>query len=73
MKISVKVKPNSKEGKLEKIGENVFLVYVKSPPFENRANIELLETISKYLNISKSKISIISGHRSRNKLLEIKE
>lgn len=73
MRISVKVKPNSKERKLDKIGENSFLVYVKSPPFENRANIELLETISEHFNVPKSRISIISGHHSRNKILEIKE
>lgn len=73
MRISVKVKPNSKERKLNKIGENVFLVYVKSPPLENRANSELLETISEHFNVPKSRILIISGHRSRNKILEIKE
>lgn len=73
MKISVKVKPNSKESKIEKKGENVFLVYVKSPPFENRANQELIEIISEYFNVSKTKIFIVSGLHSRKKILEIKQ
>ncbi len=73
MKISVKVKPNSKESKIEKKENNVFLVYVKSPPFENRANQELIEIISDYFNVPKTKISIVSGLYSREKILEIKK
>ncbi len=73
MKISVKIKPNSKESKLEKKGENIFLVYVKSLPIENKANQELVEIISEYFNVPESKVSIVSGLHSKNKILEIKE
>ncbi len=73
MRISVKVKPNSKESKIEKREDNVFLVYVKSPPFENRANQELIEIISDYFNVPKTKVSIVSGFHSREKILEIKK
>lgn len=73
MKISVRVKTNSKESKVEKIGENLFLVYVKSLPVENRANKELIELISEYFGVKKSKVSIVSGEYSKNKIVEIKE
>jgi uncharacterized protein (TIGR00251 family) len=73
MKISVKVKANSKESRIEKIEDNLFLVHVKSPPFENKANCELIEIVSEYFNVPKSKVSIISGMNSKNKILEIKK
>ncbi len=73
MKISVKIKPNSKESKVERKGENIFLVYVKSPPIENKANQELVEIISDYFNIPKSKVLILSGLHTKNKIIEIKE
>jgi uncharacterized protein (TIGR00251 family) len=72
LRISVNVKPNSRESKIEKKGENVFLVYVKSPPHENRANQELIEIISEHFNVPKKRISIVAGFRSKNKILEIK-
>lgn len=73
MKISVKVKPNSKESKVKKIEGNIFLVYVKSSPIENKANKEMIEVISEHFGVQKSKISIVSGHSSKNKIVEIKE
>lgn len=42
-------------------------------PFENRANQELIEIISEYFNVPKTKISIVLGLRSREKILEIKQ
>ncbi len=70
MRISVKVKPNSKVRKVEKIGEE-YLVYLRSPPVEGRANSELLEILSEYFNVPKSSIKIINGQKTRKKILEI--
>jgi uncharacterized protein YggU (UPF0235/DUF167 family) len=38
MKISVKVKLNSKEGQVEEVGPHQLLVKVKAPAQENKAN-----------------------------------
>jgi uncharacterized protein len=72
MKISIKVKPNSKENQVEKKGPNQLLVKVKAPPRENRANQEVIETLAEYFHIPKSRISIVTGLRSKQKVVELK-
>ncbi len=49
MKISVKVKLNSKEGQVEEVGPHQLLVKVKAPAQENKANQELRERLAEYL------------------------
>jgi hypothetical protein len=76
MKISVHITPNAK--KSEVLGEEMDLfggktlkVKVSAPPVEGKANKELIKILSEYLDIPKSKISIVSGDKSRNKIIEI--
>jgi uncharacterized protein (TIGR00251 family) len=71
VKVKVKVVPNSKQQKVEKISEDEYKVYVKSPPTKGKANKELIEVLSDYFNVSKSRIKIISGFASREKIVEI--
>jgi hypothetical protein len=73
MKISIKVKPNAKENKVEEMGNNQFLVKVKAPPKENKANREVIETLAEYFDIPQSQISIVAGLRSRQKVVKIGE
>lgn len=70
MRITVKVRLNARESKVEKSGDE-YVVSVKSPPVEGRANAELIETLSKYFAIPKSKIRIVAGQKSRKKIVEI--
>ncbi|MFI5205541.1 MAG: DUF167 domain-containing protein, partial [Candidatus Paceibacterales bacterium] len=42
MKIIVKVKPGAKEDKIEKIDESTYIIYVKAPPIEGKANAAVL-------------------------------
>jgi len=71
MKISVRVKPNARQEKIEKIGE-VFTVYVKEPPKENKANRAMIRLLSEYFKTPKSNITILSGLKSRQKIIEIR-
>ncbi|MFN3910094.1 MAG: DUF167 domain-containing protein [Candidatus Anstonellaceae archaeon] len=71
MNIKVFLKPNSKKQKIEKIAENEFRVFVKSPAVENKANLELLELLGDYFKVSKSKIFILHGLKSKNKIINI--
>ena len=71
MKISVKVKPNSKQQKIEKSADGSLIVRLKSPPVDGKANKELISLLSQKYNIAKSQISIESGLSSKNKLIEI--
>jgi uncharacterized protein (TIGR00251 family) len=71
MKINVKANPNAKEYKVEKIDEYNFIVNVKEPPKEGKANKAIIELLSEYFNIPKSKIKISSGITSKRKIIEI--
>jgi uncharacterized protein (TIGR00251 family) len=70
MRLLVKVKTNSKIESITKEG-NVFIVRVSEPPREGKANQAVIKLLSQQFGISKSKIRIINGFRSRNKLVEI--
>ena len=69
MKISVKAKPNSHEQKVEKIDEQNFVVSVKDPPIQGRANRAIIKVLSEYFYTPN--IRIVSGHISRNKVVEV--
>ena len=71
VKISVRVKPNSKSSSVEKISDYEYAVRVKAPAAEGKANEALLKAMSEHLGVPKSRISIARGHGSRTKLLEI--
>ena len=68
MIIKVKVKPNSKSQKIEKIKENEYEVKLKSKPEDNKANLELIKLMKKHLN---KEIKIIKGLKSKNKVLKV--
>lgn len=71
MKIHVTVKPQSKIASVEKVDETHYRVRVKEPAKEGRANEGVVETLSEHFGIPKSKISILSGHSSKNKVVQI--
>ena len=71
MNISVKVKPNSKEEKIEKISDSEFLLRVRSAPKENRANRSAIALLGEYFDIPKTRIAIIRGQKSKNKIVSI--
>ncbi len=83
MKILIRVKPNARENKIEPIAcsaiaknqrsfsGDCFAVSVKSRPKEGKANEEAIRLMASYLKIPPSRIIIVSGATSRNKILEI--
>jgi uncharacterized protein (TIGR00251 family) len=73
MKITVKVKPNAKENKVEEMGKNQYRVKVKAPPKENKANQEVIETLAEYFRIPKSRVSILAGLKSSQKIMKIEK
>ncbi len=71
MKITVKVKPSSRETYVKKLNESSYEVAVKEPPVGGRANAAIREAVAEYFGISYLKVKIISGWTSRQKVLEI--
>jgi hypothetical protein len=71
MRISIKVKPGSKADTVEKAGDNEYIVRVKAPAKEGKANKAVIETLSGYFKRPKSLITILHGQTGRKKLVEI--
>lgn len=71
MKINVKAKPGSHEDKVEKIDELNFVVSVREPPVQGRANAAIIKTLSEYFGVSAFSVKIVAGHTARNKIVEI--
>jgi len=71
MKIFVRAQPNSKNEKIEKADEAHFTVAVKEPPREGRANAAIAKTLAEHFKVPTSKIRLVSGFSSRNKIFEI--
>ena len=71
MKISVKAKPNSREDKVEKIDDSNFVVSIKEPPVQGRANEAIIRVLAEYFGVSKSQVRIVSGWTSQQKVIEL--
>ncbi|NDJ24160.1 hypothetical protein GS682_21425 [Nostoc sp. B(2019)] len=71
MQKKVKVKPNSKQQKIEEQPDGSLIVYLKSPPVDGKANEELIKLLAEKFDVSKSYIKIKTGLSSRQKLIEI--
>ena len=72
MIIHVKVKPNSSKREVESFGNGRYLVYLKSPPENDRANMELINVLSKELGTPPSSFRIKFGRTSDEKIIEIR-
>jgi len=71
MRIFVKAKPGVKEEKIEKIDESNFVVSVKEPPVQGRANAAIIKALAEYFGVAAGRIKIVSGWTSRQKVVEI--
>ena len=72
MKIQVKVKPNSRTEELRQEGDS-FIVKVKEPPKEGKANQAVVKLLAEHFGVPHSRVRILSGFRSRNKVIEVAE
>jgi uncharacterized protein (TIGR00251 family) len=68
MNLNIRVKFGSKVNVLE---GDPMQVTLTQPPEKGRANKQLIEVLAKYFKIQKNQVKLISGARSRNKVVEI--
>jgi uncharacterized protein (TIGR00251 family) len=46
-------------------------VRLAAPPVDGEANAELIRVLADFFNVSRSKVSVIAGHSSKNKIVRI--
>ena len=78
MKISVRAKPGAKVPRIEETtglftgkGNRQFVVAVKEPATEGKANRAIERALAEYFKVSPGEVRIIAGQTSRNKTVEI--
>ncbi len=71
MNISVIVHPNSKNPRIEKDLLNILHIYVKEPPLQGKANEATTQALAKFYKTKISKVILIRGEKSKNKIFRI--
>jgi uncharacterized protein len=72
MKQAVKVKPGSKKGSFIQTSlTGELLVHVREPAVNGKANKAVIALIADYFEVPKTKVKIVGGIKSRNKIIEI--
>jgi uncharacterized protein (TIGR00251 family) len=71
--IKVKVKPNAKKNEVKQLDKDYFEVKTTAVAEKGKANQKVIELLSDYLNIPKSKITLFKGGKSREKLFKIED
>ena len=72
MKINITIKPNSKKGpEITTQSDGSLIIYVREIAVEGKANEALIRLLAKHFEVAKTRISIVSGHTSRSKVIEI--
>ena len=56
-----------------RIEDNKIIVGLTSKPEKGKANLELIKKLAKHFKVSSSQIRIVSGLKSRRKIVEIIE
>jgi len=72
MKIQVKVKPGSMTEEVSQEGDG-FIVKVKELPKEGKANQAIIKLLAEHFGVPQSQVRILSGFKSRNKVVEVEE
>ncbi|HEY2436162.1 MAG TPA: DUF167 domain-containing protein [Solirubrobacteraceae bacterium] len=70
-KIVVRVQPSASRNELVGLRDGVLLARVSAPALEGRANRALCRLIAKRLGVAPSRVVVVRGQRSREKLVEI--
>lgn len=70
MVINIRVVHKAKKNLVKEVKDGL-KVYVTSPPEKGKANVAVIELLSKYLKVKKYDINILTGQHSRLKVIEI--
>jgi uncharacterized protein (TIGR00251 family) len=71
MKIIIKAKPGSNLEKVEKIDEHNYVISVREPAMEGKANAAIIKVLASHFDIAPSLVEILSGHMAKIKVIEI--
>jgi len=71
MNLRVRVQPRAKRNALVPWQDGQWKLYVTAPAVEGQANEACVEYLARTFEISRSRVSIVSGEKSRNKVVSL--
>jgi uncharacterized protein (TIGR00251 family) len=69
--LSVRIQPRASKNEIRRMENGCLKIRLSAPPVDGAANEALLRFLAELLSVSQSRIEIISGHSSRNKIVRI--
>ena len=69
--VAIRVQPSARRNAILGIRDGVVMVRVAAPAIEGRANEAARRLVAKRLGVPRSSVTIIRGHRSRDKVVEV--
>jgi len=72
MVLSIKVTTKSKLNQVTQSDDSHFIIHTTAAPDKGKANEAVIKLLASHLKIPKSRLTIIKGEISRQKLIEIK-
>ena len=71
-KLKIRVQPKASRNQVDGFEEGTLRLRVTAPPTEGKANAGVIALLAKTLGVSKSRLEIVRGHGSRDKVVSIK-
>jgi hypothetical protein len=68
---SIRVQPRAARMAITGTVGDALKVSVPAPPLEGRANVAVVEFFSEILSVPRASVQVVSGERSRNKIVRI--
>ena len=67
----MRVQPRASRDRVLGMREGALRVSVTAPPHDGKANAALLELLAETLGVAKSRLRIVRGHSSRDKVVAV--
>ena len=72
-RLTIKAKPGADKAEIEKLDESSYVVSVREPPVRGLANAAIISALAEYFGVARSRVTIVSGWTSRQKIVQISE
>ncbi|MEJ2669686.1 MAG: DUF167 domain-containing protein [Gammaproteobacteria bacterium] len=72
MFIQVQVKTRCTRVGVEELDDAMYVVRVNTPPVDGAANKKVIELLAKHFKTAKSNLTLVKGHKSKLKTIEVK-
>jgi len=69
--ISVRIQPRASKNSVSRMEDGSLKIRLTAPPVDGAANEALISFLAETLHVSKSRVEIVSGHTSRQKIIRI--